>query len=114
MRRRNRPAVQSVTAARSGLSEDVTARTRRYLISMGIRTACLLGAVVADGVLRWALVAGAVLLPYFAVIAANAGRERSPVRTPEAVLPYTDPALGAGPGSPPPAGDGDGGADGRR
>ena len=31
---------------------------------------------MAEGVLRWVLIVGAVVLPYFAVVIANAGRER--------------------------------------
>jgi hypothetical protein len=69
--------VYQVTGARRSVSEDVSSRTRRYLISMGIRTVCLPLAVFTDGWVRWVFVAGAVLLPYFAVIIANAGRERA-------------------------------------
>ena len=67
--------VQSLTSARLPHSQDLGGRQRRYLISMSIRTACLVLAVVADGPLRWVLIAGAVLLPYVAVVMANAGRE---------------------------------------
>jgi hypothetical protein len=38
---------------------------------MLIRLACILLAVAIDGWLRWVFIAGAVLLPYFAVVAAN-------------------------------------------
>lgn len=69
--------VYQVTGARRSVSEDVGSRTKRYLISMGIRTVCLPLAVFTDGWVRWVFVAGAVLLPYFAVIIANAGRERA-------------------------------------
>jgi hypothetical protein len=74
--RRDRPPVYSITGARRGLRDDVNTRTRRYLVSMGIRTACFLLAVVTDGWLRWVLIAATVLLPYFAVVFANSGRER--------------------------------------
>jgi hypothetical protein len=96
MHRRTRTAVQSVTGARTGLTEDLNARTRRYLISMGIRTVCLVGAVVTSGPLRWVLVAAAVALPYLAVVVANAGRERAAAPPPSAVLPVDRPALGPG------------------
>jgi Flp pilus assembly protein TadB len=69
------PQVYTITGTRRGLSEDVRARQRRYLLSMGIRTVCFVLAVVASGWLRWAFIAGAVLLPYFAVVIANGGRE---------------------------------------
>ena len=47
---------------------------RTYLIQMGIRVACFLGAYFVDGWLRWALVAAAVFLPYIAVVGANTGK----------------------------------------
>jgi len=54
------------------VGDDIAGRQRRYLISMAIRTACVIGAVtVGPGLLRWVLVAGAVLLPYVAVVLAN-------------------------------------------
>jgi Protein of unknown function (DUF3099) len=68
--------VYQITSARRGVRDDVDRRTRRYLISMGVRTACFLGAVVAGGWLRWVLVAAALLLPYLSVVFANGGRGR--------------------------------------
>jgi hypothetical protein len=38
---------------------------------MTIRVACVILAVVVDGWPRWIFIAGAVLLPYFAVVIAN-------------------------------------------
>ena len=70
------PEVFNITKADTGLTQDQAGRQRRYLISMGLRTACFIGGVLADGVLRWTLIFGAVALPYFAVVIANAGRER--------------------------------------
>ncbi|MBD0675343.1 DUF3099 domain-containing protein [Streptomyces sp. CBMA156] len=70
-----------ITGARSSLTEDVRGRQRRYVISMLARTVCVLLAVVlwdVQRVLAFAALAGAVLLPYFAVLIANAGRERAP------------------------------------
>lgn len=78
--------VHSITGARQGITEDQAPRTRRYLISMGIRTACVIGAIFIPGWPRWVLIAGAVILPYLAVVIANAGRSRDttppPVVTP--------------------------------
>lgn len=53
---------------------------------MAVRTVCFVGAILASGWLRWTLVAGAVLLPYIAVIMANAGRSRAPTATPTIIL----------------------------
>lgn len=47
-------------------------RIRRYLITMGIRIACFVLAVVFEGWVRWVFVAGAAILPYIAVVLANA------------------------------------------
>jgi len=70
------PEVFSISGVETGLSQDQSGRQRRYLISMGLRTACFVGGILADGALRWVLIVGAVALPYFAVVIANAGRER--------------------------------------
>ena len=43
---------------------------------MAIRTVCFVLAVLADGWLRWVLIALAIVLPYLAVVFANSGRER--------------------------------------
>lgn len=65
-----------ITSAAASLSEDVAARSRRYLVQMSIRVVCFLGAVLVDHWSRWLLLGGAVVLPYVAVVLANAGRER--------------------------------------
>lgn len=54
---------------------------RRYLVSMGIRTLCFILAVVALAGLHWTLigwclVGAAVILPYVAVVMANATKSR--------------------------------------
>jgi hypothetical protein len=70
------PEVFAITQAQPSLSNEQQARTRRYLISMGIRTACVIGAIFIPGWPRWVLIAGAVVLPYLAVVIANGGRDR--------------------------------------
>ncbi len=65
--------VYSITSASTSHSEDIGGRERRYAISMAIRTLCFIGAIIADGWLRWVLIAAALLLPYTSVILANAG-----------------------------------------
>ncbi len=64
-----------ITSAQTSHSERIHGRQTRYLVSMGVRTVCFILAVVTDGTLRWVLIIAAVVLPYFAVIAANAGGE---------------------------------------
>ena len=90
-----------VTEAPRPMSEDIAYRQRRYLIMMGIRLACFVIAVVlfVNGG-RWLTAipaVGAIVIPYFAVVFANGGREpsgRSRFRPYEPNLPerYVPPA----------------------
>jgi hypothetical protein len=73
--RKSKVVSHSITTAQSGLSLDQSFRQRRYFISMMIRTACFILAVLLPSPYRWFALVGAVTLPYIAVIAANAGRE---------------------------------------
>ena len=66
-----------ITTAAASPAEDIRARQRRYLLAMAIRTVCFVGAIIAHGWLRWTLVGGALLLPYVAVVMANAAATRS-------------------------------------
>lgn len=85
------PEVHSITSADASLTQRTGRRMRRYLISMGIRFACFGAAFVTEGWVRWACVAGAVLLPYVAVILGNEsvepGEEPEPFTTTRAQLP---------------------------
>ncbi|MEU3844495.1 DUF3099 domain-containing protein [Streptomyces sp. NPDC028635] len=70
-----------ITGARTGLQEDVRGRQRRYVISMTIRTLSVILAVSLWNVERYVAIAALVLgavLPYIAVVVANAGRENAP------------------------------------
>jgi Protein of unknown function (DUF3099) len=93
--------VYSVTGLPASLQDDQNARMRRYLVSMGIRTVSFVLAVVALYVLHWTvvgwiLVIAAVVLPYIAVVVANATKPRGGT----AVGPVT-PDDGAAPQLPP-------------
>jgi hypothetical protein len=63
------------------MSQDIRYRERRYLIMMGIRLVCFVIAVVVfvehGGWLTAIPAAGAIAIPYFAVVFANGGREPS-------------------------------------
>jgi hypothetical protein len=96
-----RERTQVVTEARRPKSEDIAYRERRYLIMMGIRLVCFVAAVVAflngAGWLTAIPAVGAIIIPYFAVVFANGGREpdgRSRFRPYEPNLPqrFTPPA----------------------
>ena len=81
LRRPARQQVYRITGARLSLAEDVRARQRRYVVSMLVRTVAVLLTVllwrVSLPLAVVALVVGAVL-PYVAVVVANAGRENAP------------------------------------
>ena len=91
----DRTAVR-ITTAPTSRTDDIAARQRRYAISMAITTVCVIGAVaVGPGSLRWVLVAGAVLLPYVAVIMANAGTPRTTASASATTRPLWNPAASA-------------------
>ena len=60
-----------ITDARMATSDEMSARIRQYTITMSIRAACFLSMIFVHGIFRWILFAGAVILPFVAVIAAN-------------------------------------------
>ncbi|MFG3493397.1 DUF3099 domain-containing protein [Streptomyces sp. NPDC047928] len=105
MRKRRSEEVFRITGARQGLADDVRRRQRRYVISMSVRTVSVIAAAALWNVERHvaivALVLGAVL-PYIAVVIANAGRESAP-SLPSTIVsapPVVRPALEApGPGA---------------
>jgi len=70
-----KPPVHLITGAPKGITDDQAFRVRGYVISMSLRIVFFVAAVLAQGWLRWVLVAGAVVVPYFAVVFANGGRE---------------------------------------
>ena len=69
-----------VTTAGKSPRQEQRERERRYLITMGARVVCFILAIVLFGVgLRWVAafaVAGSLILPWVAVVAANAGPRR--------------------------------------
>jgi Mn2+/Fe2+ NRAMP family transporter len=67
-----------ITTASASRTDEIAGRQRRYVISMTIRTICFVAAIlVGAGWLRWVLVAAALLLPYVAVVMANATHSKS-------------------------------------
>lgn len=71
MAREDEP-VRITTAARHP-DEDIASRQKRYVVSMSIRLVCFLAAAAfAPHWPMWLLLAGAVFLPYVAVVGANA------------------------------------------
>ncbi|RLV08148.1 hypothetical protein CTZ27_04765 [Streptomyces griseocarneus] len=100
MRKRGGPEVFRITGARRGLDEDVRGRQRRYIFSMLVRTLSVVLTVVLWNVERYVaigtLILGA-LIPYIAVVIANAGRENVPSLPGTFVPAPTRPVLMPGP-----------------
>ena len=76
-RDRNRqPEAVRITSAAASRNVDIASRQKRYLFSMGLRTVCFVGAIIASLLgIHWLwpiLIAGALVLPYVAVVMANA------------------------------------------
>lgn len=82
LRRRRAPAdpaqVHRITDARRPHADDQHDRFVKYTVSMSIRMVCIVLALVVRGPLQWVFIAGAVVLPYVAVVIANASREQAP------------------------------------
>jgi hypothetical protein len=89
--------VPLITDARSAASAEQDSRVKRYALTMGFRTACFVAMIFVEGPLRWVLFAGAVLLPYVAVIVANQANQRSQQRKPVGGPPIDRPQLTTGP-----------------
>jgi len=86
--------LQSITSLPPSPEEERRARMIKYTIMMGIRVACIFALLFAQG--WWILVfaAGAVFLPYFAVVVANVttSRPQPPVERPGGLVPVDRPS----------------------
>lgn len=82
---------QSATSLPRAPRDDVSARSTRYLVTMGIRVVCFILMVVITpyGWYTWLFGAAAIFLPYVAVVSANVGQEarRNRREDPEPSLP---------------------------
>lgn len=79
--------VHSISDARESHSDEMRTRMIRYTVSMSIRLVCfILVFVVPYGWLSWVMIAGAVFLPYFAVVVANGGGDTSNIRHSDALI----------------------------
>jgi hypothetical protein len=67
-----------ITTAAASREDDIRARQRRYVLSMGFRTVCFVTAVIiGHGWVMWVLIVAALILPYVAVVMANAASSKS-------------------------------------
>lgn len=78
--------VHNITDARVAHSDEMRLRMIKYSVSMGIRMVCLVLVFFVEGWLQWVVIAGAVFLPYFAVIIANGGSDTSNLQHSDALL----------------------------
>lgn len=72
--------VHSITDAATAHSEDMRERMIKYSVAMGIRMMCLILVFVVDGWFKIIAVAGAVFLPWIAVVIAN-GSDKAEVHS---------------------------------
>ena len=77
---------QSITTVGQSPDSERNARMVKYLIAMTIRVVCIVSAIFVEGWLMWVCFAGAIFLPYFAVVIANAQAPKSSTMNPVAVV----------------------------
>lgn len=68
--------MHTITGAAQRHSEDLDARIKRYLFSMALRTVCVILVLVIHSPIRWVFAVLAIVLPYIAVVMANAAGGR--------------------------------------
>jgi hypothetical protein len=78
--------VHSITDAAAAHSDDMRERMIKYAVAMGIRLVCLILIFVVDGWFKIIAVAGAVFLPWIAVVIAN-GSDKAEVHS-DSLLDY--------------------------
>ncbi|MEN8582370.1 DUF3099 domain-containing protein [Burkholderia sp. RS01] len=80
------PEVHSITDAAAAHSEDMRERMIKYAVAMGIRMVCLVLIFVVDGWFKLVAVAGALFLPWIAVVIAN-GSDKAEIHS-DSLLDY--------------------------
>lgn len=83
--------VHKITDARMAHSDDMHARMVKYATAMGIRMVCLVLIFIVPGWFKLIAVAGAVLLPWVAVVIANGGSDTVNMES-AALLDHAPPA----------------------
>jgi len=96
---------QSATSLPKAPREDADSRFAKYMVMMGIRVACFIAMAVITpyGWYTFVFAAGAIFLPYLAVIVANVGADQGSA---EAITPER--AIEAAAATPAPAAAADG------
>lgn len=78
--------MHSITDAAAAHSDDMRERMIKYAVAMGIRMVCIILIFVVDGWFKIIAVAGAVFLPWIAVVIAN-GSDKAEIHS-DALLDY--------------------------
>jgi hypothetical protein len=86
-------AVQSATALPASPVDDRKRRMRAYSIAMSIRMVCLVLVFIVPWELKIVFGVGAVVLPYIAVVLANAGSRIGTVAINPGPAPVPQPAI---------------------
>ncbi|MDO9395226.1 MAG: DUF3099 domain-containing protein [Herbiconiux sp.] len=88
---------QSLTSLPKSPEDERRSRMTKYMITMSIRIVCLILMLFVQGWWLAVVAAGAILLPYFAVVLGNVGTSWvSKAERPTEIVLYRPPA-GAGP-----------------
>lgn len=84
----------NITSMPQTIDEERHVRMRKYALMMGIRVVCFLALIWVRGPWMLVFAAGAIFLPYFAVILANAVRMRrtTGIERPGGLAPLHPPA----------------------
>ena len=94
-----------VTTAGKSPRDELRQRTRRYLVTMGVRVGCFIAAIVLyETGLHWEAgfaIAGSLILPWVAVVAANAGPTRGDNSAPSLYVKPARDAIARGQSGPP-------------
>lgn len=79
---------QSLTSIGQSPELERKSRMLKYTVAMTVRVICLVvGVAVGQGIIMWICFAGAIFLPYFAVVLANASNSGESNASPKAVAP---------------------------
>jgi hypothetical protein len=78
--------VHSITDAAAAHSDEMHQRMVKYAVAMGIRMVCLILIFVVDGWFKLVPIAGAVFLPWIAVVIAN-GSDKAEIHS-DSLLDY--------------------------
>lgn len=80
--------IPRITDARTAHTDEMHTRMVKYTVSMSIRLVCLFLLFFVHGWLMWVVIAGAVVLPWIAVVIANGGSDTNNMTGSDSV--YTD------------------------